>query len=151
MDDDMSLTNISMAVGGGVVGGGLMVKRLIEEKEEIERKLKDVEKIKDRVMQISKKKITEFREAVYQLFGWKIEYFEEGRRKRFRLKSMYSERENDYLMFEKEGKGFDLLGTDFSERLDDEVQTYLVKCNSIPAFVCNVTVDLFNRTTFKMG
>lgn len=40
-----------------------------------------------------------------------------------------------------------LLATDFSSQLTDQISTYLNRFNSIPAFLSNITLELFNRQT----
>ena len=40
-----------------------------------------------------------------------------------------------------------LLATDFSSQLTDQIDTYLTRFNSIPAFLSSITLELFNRQT----
>lgn len=52
------------------------------------------------------------------------------------------------LFFQSNVKGeMMLLATDFSSQLTDQIETYLSRFNSIPAFLSNITLDLFNRQT----
>jgi len=69
-DEDMSLTlpNVNRRQNDDL-------KRLLEEKELMEKQLEENVKSKKRLMEIFQKKIIEFREAVYQMFGYKMEFF----------------------------------------------------------------------------
>ena len=40
-----------------------------------------------------------------------------------------------------------LLATDFSSQLTDQIDAYLTRFNSIPAFLSSITLELFNRQT----
>ena len=42
----------------------------------------------------------------------------------------------------------ELLETDYTHRLEAKAFTYLTTCNSIPAFLSNLTLELFERQTF---
>jgi len=66
----------------------------------------------------------------------------------YKLKSMYAERATDQLMFQDVGNGLELLETDFSLAFGMEIHAFLTKCHSIPAFLSNITIDLFNKRTF---
>lgn len=57
--------------------------------------------------------------------------------------------QQDCLLFKlKEGGGLELLETDYTQRLEAKVFTYLTTCHSIPAFLSNLTLELFERQTF---
>lgn len=62
---------------------------------------------------------------------------------------MYAEQENDILLFQMTANGMELLHTQFAAMLDKEIQAYLSKCHSIPAFLSNITMDLFSKRTFN--
>ena len=52
------------------------------------------------------------------------------------------------IIFQSSAKGeMMLLATDFSSQLTDQIETYLNRFNSIPAFLSSITLDLFNRQT----
>ena len=83
---------------------------------------------------------------------YKIEMSGGGRKgvgAQLRLRSMYGEQEDDCLLFKlKEGGGLELLESDFTQRLEAKLFTYLTSCHSIPAFLSNLTLELFERQTF---
>lgn len=52
------------------------------------------------------------------------------------------------LVFQSSSKGeMMLLATEFSSQLADQIETYLTRYNSIPAFLSSITLELFNRET----
>ena len=106
----------------------------------------------DRLKALFRQKITKFKEAVYLLTGFKIDMTTDAKQwPQLRVRSMYAERENDLLLFrwsQAEGGGLELLETDFCSRLDEDIIAYLTRCNSIPAFLSTVNLDLFEKQTF---
>eukprot|EP01133_Synstelium_polycarpum_P014034 gene14034-16543_t len=125
--------------------------KLIEENNGLRVLVSEHEKKTERLKQVFKLKINEFREAVYALFGYKIDM---DTNSTYRLQSMYAEHETDELVFQRvvqaQGKigKMELMETDFTNTLDREVRAYLYKLHTIPAFLGQVTIDLFSRQTF---
>eukprot|EP00808_Paulinella_micropora_P016197 g5475.t1 len=122
--------------------------QLLEQSKEAERRLsvqaEDAEKLIKRLKEVFQKKISQFREACYLLTGYKVDM--EGQR--YRLRSMYSEKEEDALMFQKaEGGPMHMLETQFVKRVDAELLELLHKYHSIPAFLSQLTLQLFERQT----
>ena len=64
-----------------------------------------------------------------------------------RLRSMFAEREDDALTFAWADDGVQLLATPFTDRLDERLFASLKFCNSVPAFLANVQLDLFEKNT----
>lgn len=61
---------------------------------------------------------------------------------------MYAEAENEYLNFRLSESGvLDMLETEYSSSLSEMIGVYLREQHSLPAFLCTLTVELFNRTT----
>jgi mitotic spindle assembly checkpoint protein MAD1 len=98
-----------------------------------------------------KERIQFFREGVYLLTGFKVDMTTDREHPQLRLRSMYSEREEDALLFQWGPDGLELMETDFANRLDKKIFTYLSTCNSIPAFLSNLTLELFETRTFVGG
>ena len=70
-------------------------------------------------------------------------------------RSMFAEREDDALLFawsppkSPGARGtLELLETPYAARLDRKIFAYLTTCNSVPAFLSSVTLDLFEKQTF---
>ena len=111
----------------------------------LRRKMEDAERLTLRLKDVFKKKIQDFRSAVYDMLGYKIDMLES----QYRLQSKYANNDDECLLFQVDGDGhLALLETDFCAQLDDNVMAYLRTCDSIPAFLSTVTLELFNNKTF---
>lgn len=79
---------------------------------------------------------------------------------------MYAEKDSDELIFQKSKGDLELLANEFSKyvscltssnitltlkysTLDVEVQAFLSRCHSIPGFLANITLSLFDKQTFQ--
>jgi len=112
----------------------------------------DIGKRHERLKALFKQKTKAFREAVYLLTGFMIDMTQD-QNPQLRVRSMFAERENDHLVFQwqpdVEG-GLHLLETEFCSRIDEHIFSYLKKCNSVPAFLSVLTLDLFEKQTFLL-
>ncbi|XP_067043438.1 mitotic spindle assembly checkpoint protein MAD1-like isoform X1 [Acropora muricata] len=118
---------------------------VVKQVEDFKAQVASAEMKNQRLKEVFKKKIQEFREACYALTGYKVDVTRDNQ---YRLQSMYAERSTDDLLFESTPKGeMMLLATDFSSQLTDQIDTYLTRFNSIPAFLSSITLELFNRQT----
>ena len=98
-----------------------------------------------------KEKMQQYKEFVFLLTGYKIEFINAEQRTcpRVKLSSMFAEDEHDVLLFQKNENGLELLATDFVEhKVDDKTFQLLKTCHSIPAFISQITLDLFEHQTF---
>ncbi|KYN02678.1 PREDICTED: mitotic spindle assembly checkpoint protein MAD1 [Cyphomyrmex costatus] len=86
----------------------------------------------------------EYRQACYQLFGWRVDRTKEGC---YKLSSQYAESPNDFLFFHVGEEGVDMLETDFSANLGNLIEQYLQKQHSVPMFLNAVQSDLFSQQT----
>eukprot|EP00978_Attheya_sp_CCMP212_P014742 scaffold37709_cov31-Attheya_sp.AAC.1 len=69
---------------------------------------------------------------------------------RFKVRSMYGEREEDHLLFRWAGnsKTIDLMSSDQAEKLfKTDVGLYITKFKSIPGFVSSLTLQLLENQT----
>ncbi|KAL9700331.1 hypothetical protein quinque_003772 [Culex quinquefasciatus] len=98
------------------------------------------------IKEIYKAASNEFREVCYMLFGYRVDRVGNTN---YRISSMYAESEEEYLNFRlnESGTVLNMLETAYSESLADMVQSQLGTHGSLPAFLSNLTLDLFNRTT----
>ncbi|XP_076339418.1 mitotic spindle assembly checkpoint protein MAD1-like isoform X2 [Tachypleus tridentatus] len=87
----------------------------------------------------------EFREVCYLLTGFKIDVSSQNK---YKMSHMYSESENDYLLFEYANGRLKLLETEYSSQLQELIDTYLKGHNSIPAFLSSLTLELFSQQTY---
>lgn len=99
-----------------------------------------------------------FREAVYLLTGYKVDMIMDSDSSRFKVRSIYAEREEDHLMFlwpkldrgvkELKPTRLDLLDTELAKSLSaTSTFEYLSKYDSLPAFSAALTLSLFENTT----
>ncbi|XP_003703551.1 mitotic arrest-deficient 1 [Megachile rotundata] len=107
--------------------------------------LKQTHEIKiARLKEAFKASSQEYRQACYQLFGWRVDRTKEGR---YKLFSQYAESPDDYLFFQISGDGVDLLETAFSATLESLMEQHLHRQHSVPMFLNAVQTDLFNQQT----
>lgn len=113
----------------------------------------DSSKLNQRLKEMFKERIASFREAVYLLTGYKIDLIAatNGGYARLRLRSMYAEDPDDSLLFQWRDNALELMETPFATKLDQKLFDYLSTCNSVPAFLSNVTMDLFDNQTFMVS
>jgi len=116
----------------------------------------DSSKLNLRLKEMFRERITSFREAVYLLTGYKVDLLfanEAGggssTHPRLRLRSMYAESPDDSLLFQWRGEALELMQTPFAEKLDHRMLEHLRRCNSVPCFLSNITLELFESQTFQ--
>eukprot|EP01039_Chlorochromonas_danica_P008499 gene8499-9369_t len=113
----------------------------------------DHAKLNQRLKEMFKEKISTFREAVYLLTGFKVDMLssggsDDGSLPRLRLRSMYAEQPEDCLMFQLRGDTPELLETEFMSRVGPQHLHHLQTFNSVPAFLANLTLELFESQTY---
>eukprot|EP00603_Paraphysomonas_imperforata_P004455 CAMPEP_0114419764 /NCGR_PEP_ID=MMETSP0103-20121206/4203_1 /TAXON_ID=37642 ORGANISM="Paraphysomonas imperforata, Strain PA2" /NCGR_SAMPLE_ID=MMETSP0103 /ASSEMBLY_ACC=CAM_ASM_000201 /LENGTH=770 /DNA_ID=CAMNT_0001588209 /DNA_START=17 /DNA_END=2329 /DNA_ORIENTATION=- len=116
----------------------------------------DSQKMNQRLKEVFREKIAEYREAVYLLFGYKVDLMPadsitgESGSSMLKLRSMYAESPEDCLKFvqRKGHEGLEILETDFATGLDDSIILALKASNSVPTFLSEITLDLFGKQTF---
>mmetsp|Transcript_30176 Transcript_30176/g.61421 ORF Transcript_30176/g.61421 Transcript_30176/m.61421 type:complete len:719 (+) Transcript_30176:1-2157(+) len=120
----------------------------------------DAQKLHKRLKERFKEQIGLFREGVYLITGFKIDMsFSESDCPRFKVRSIYGEREEDHLMFQwpkNKGKdqleaasaSLDLMTTNMARALmSGPSAIYMTKFDSVPAFMASVTMSLFEKQT----
>jgi chromosome segregation ATPase len=116
----------------------------------LSQEVQEVNKLNERIKQMFRTKAKEFREAVYLLLGWRIDLASENV---YRMQSMYAEHEQDLLTFRYDPDGnssgsMSLLESDYvASRLDPDLLRFLERTGSIPAFLCALTQQLFEKQT----
>lgn len=125
-----------------------MVAQNIKEKDELTKKIKNLESKNFHLKEVYKAMSQEFREVCYMLFGYRVDRVGKAA---YRISSMYAESADDYLHFRLNEEGaLDILETEYSNSLSDMIKTHLQNHNSLPAFLSSLTLELFKRTTFCM-
>ncbi|XP_077427154.1 mitotic spindle assembly checkpoint protein MAD1 isoform X3 [Vanacampus margaritifer] len=98
-----------------------------------------------RLKEVFKQKIQEFRTVCYILTGYQLDIPIENQ---YRLTSVYAEHVEDCLVFKKGPSGsMELMETAFSRTLGELVDLHLHHQNSIPVFTSTLTIELFARQT----
>lgn len=140
-------------------GGSQNVTQIVEERvqtnsskevTDLKEKLKSLEIQNQRLCEVFKKKSHDFRDAMYILFGYKIDVLSTNQ---YRLCSQYAFDPQDILLFQisSEDNGtMELLETPFSQTLTEFIDLHLKRHRSIPLFLASVTNDLFNKQTMTM-
>ena len=126
------------------------------------RRVADLEKREQRYMTVFKQKISTFREACYLIFGYKVDMGEDKvtGQPTFTLRSMYAARDDEALVMRVEpgkvgatgassGGKVELLPTAYTSQpeIGTMVNTFVGRCRSVPGFIANLTMELFNRQT----
>ncbi len=115
----------------------------------------DSKKLNQRLKEMFRERITTFREAVYLLTGYKIDLYSadssSGGYPKLKLRSMYAENPEDALLFQWRDDTLELIETPFVSKLDPKLFAYLNQCNSVPSFLSNVTIELFDSQTFVLN
>lgn len=70
---------------------------------------------------------------------------------RFTLQSIYAQSDDEKLQFEYESGNTSILGNDYTSQpeISHQVEVFIRKMNSIPAFTANLTVESFNKRTLS--
>ena len=112
----------------------------------------DPNKLHQRLKQSFKEQISRFREGVYLMTGYKVDMIPENDRYKFKVRSVFAERERDYLLFQwpegKEVTSLDLLNTEYAKLLTKSPSyEYMTKFHSLPAFLASAQLGLFEKQT----
>ncbi|CAN6475398.1 unnamed protein product [Victoria cruziana] len=101
-------------------------------------------------------KISVFRRACCSLFGYKIMMDDRLRHDgipvtMFTLQSIFAQTEDEKLEFEYESGNTTIVANGYTLQPDisQQVEIFVKRCNSIPAFTANLTIESFNRRTLS--
>lgn len=123
---------------------------------QLKEQIATLEKREERYKTVFADRISVFRRACCELFGYKIVMDDRQRPNgipvtRFTLQSIYAQSDEEKLEFEYESGNTNILVNDYTKQQDisQQVEIFIRKMNSIPAFTANLTVESFNRRTFS--
>ncbi|XP_062030335.1 mitotic spindle checkpoint protein MAD1 [Rosa rugosa] len=123
---------------------------------QLKEQIATLEKREERYKTVFADRISVFRRACCELFGYKIVMDEHQRPNgipvtRFTLQSIYAQSDNEKLEFEYESGTTNILANDYTSQreISQQVEIFIRKMNSIPAFTANLTVESFNRRTLS--
>lgn len=115
-----------------------------------------LEKREERYKAVFAERISVFRRACCSLFGYKIVMDDQQRSNgfpvtRFTLQSIYAQSDDEKLEFEYESGNTNILVNDYSSQpeLSHQIEIFIKKMNSIPAFTANLTMESFNKRTLS--
>ncbi|WOG82537.1 hypothetical protein DCAR_0101702 [Daucus carota subsp. sativus] len=101
-------------------------------------------------------RISVFRRACCDMFGYKILMDDHHRADgipvtRFTLHSIYAQSDDEKLQFEYESGNTNIIESDYTSQpeISRQVDIFIRKMNSIPAFTANLTVESFNKRTLS--
>lgn len=112
----------------------------------------DPNKLHQRLKQSFKEQISRFREGVYLMTGYKVDMIPDNDSYKFKVRSVFAERERDYLLFQwpdgDEVTSLDLLNTEYAKLLTKSLSyEYMTKFHSLPAFLASAQLNLFEKQT----
>ena len=138
---------------GATAGGGLRVAQLEGEANLLRRRLAESQKTSDRLQQVFTKQIATFRDAIKGLFGYSVEMTSDPAAKetraQFILRPQHADEAGAELAFKmlRDGR-IAFVKTEYStRRLAREVETFVERYRSVPAFTANLTMENFQRHT----
>ncbi|XP_073123988.1 mitotic spindle checkpoint protein MAD1 isoform X2 [Henckelia pumila] len=123
---------------------------------QLKEQIATLEKREERYKTVFADRISVFRRACCELFGYKIVMDDHQRSDgipvtRFILHSIYAMSDEEKLEFEYESGNTNLLvnGYTMQPEISRQVEIFIRKMNSIPAFISNLTVESFNKRTLS--
>ncbi|EPX74189.1 mitotic spindle checkpoint protein Mad1 [Schizosaccharomyces octosporus yFS286] len=109
---------------------------------ELKKELLDRDKRIQRLKEIFSVKSLEFREAIYSLFGYKIEFLPNGS---VRVTSMYSNESNTAFVFDGETSTMKLVGKPSSPDFERLVKFWCDEQKTIPGMLAALTLELIDK------
>ncbi|CAL8462910.1 g2444 [Coccomyxa elongata] len=149
------LAVLSSASGGASDPSAPAAAVAAAEKTLLERKVSELEKRESRLKEVFKKQVSNFREACFCLFGYRVDMASQATQSggppptTFVLKPQHADDPHAQLLFKMDPDGgMALLPNEFTTKhLDREVETFITRFKSIPAFTANLTMEMFQKQT----
>ncbi|KAK9070954.1 hypothetical protein SSX86_009522 [Deinandra increscens subsp. villosa] len=123
---------------------------------QLKEQIATLEKREERYKAVFADRISVFRRACCELFGYKIVMDDHQRSDgipvtQFTLQSIYAQSDDEKLQFEYESGNTKILGNNYTQQreISHQVEIFIQKLNSIPAFTANLTVESFNKRTLS--
>lgn len=123
---------------------------------QLKEQIATLEKREERYKTVFADRISVFRRACCELFGYKIVMDDHQRADgipvtRFTLQSIYALCDDEKLEFEYESGNTNILANQYTSQTDisRQVEIFVRKMNSIPAFTANLTIESFNKRTLS--
>ncbi|CDO97655.1 unnamed protein product [Coffea canephora] len=123
---------------------------------QLKEQIATLEKREERYKTVFAERISVFRRACCELFGYKIVMDDHQRPDgipvtRFTLQSIYAQADDERLEFEYESGNTNIMVNDYTRQpeISHQVEIFMRKMNSIPAFTANLTMESFNKRTLS--
>lgn len=123
---------------------------------QLKEQIATLEKREARYKTVFADRISVFRRACCELFGYKIVMDDHQRPDgiavtRFMLQSIYAQSDDEKLEFEYESGNTNILTNKYTSQpeISQQVEIFIRRMNSIPAFTANLTVESFNKRTLS--
>ncbi|KAL1564877.1 coiled-coil domain-containing protein mad1, variant 2 [Salvia divinorum] len=123
---------------------------------QLKEQIATLEKREERYKTVFAERISVFRRACCELFGYKIVMDDHQRPDgipvtRFTLHSIYALSDDEKLQFEYESGNTNIVVNAYTSQpeISRQVDIFIRKMNSIPAFTANLTVESFNKRTLS--
>ncbi|XP_027113308.2 mitotic spindle checkpoint protein MAD1 [Coffea arabica] len=123
---------------------------------QLKEQIATLEKREERYKTVFAERISVFRRACCELFGYKIVMDDHQRPDgipvtRFILQSIYAQADDERLEFEYESGNTNIMVNDYTRQpeISHQVEIFMRKMNSIPAFTANLTMESFNKRTLS--
>nr|DAD38862.1 TPA_asm: hypothetical protein HUJ06_013184 [Nelumbo nucifera] len=136
--------------------GKLIDSDISEKLTQLKGQIATLEKREERYKAVFAEKISVFRRACCLLFGYKIVMDDQLRPNgipvtRFTLQSIYALSDDEKLEFDYESGNTNILASDYASQpeISQQIEIFIRKMNSIPAFTANLTIESFNRRTLS--
>ncbi|KAK3166132.1 hypothetical protein QOZ80_1AG0041860 [Eleusine coracana subsp. coracana] len=137
----------------GQADAGTVVDSNIAEKlAQLKNQIATLEKREERYKAVFAERISVFRKACCSLFGYKIVMNDQQQSNgipvtRFILQSVYAQSDDENLEFDYESGSTNIVVNDYTSQQDiaQQVEIFIRKMNSIPAFTANLTMESFNK------
>ncbi|KAH7685202.1 Spindle assembly checkpoint component Mad1 protein [Dioscorea alata] len=136
--------------------GKIMDADIPEKLAQLKGQIATLEKREERYKAVFAEKISVFRRACCSLFGYKIVMDDQQRPNgipitRFTLQSIYAQSDDEKLEFDYESGNASILVNEYTSQpeISHQVEIFVKKWNSIPAFTANITMESFNKRTLS--
>lgn len=123
---------------------------------QLKEQIATLEKREERYKTVFAERISVFRRACCELFGYKIVMDDHQRPDgipvtRFTLHSIYAMSDDERLQFEYESGNTNIVVNEYTSQpeISRQVDIFIRKMNSVPAFTANLTVESFNKRTLS--
>ncbi|BAD81883.1 putative mitotic checkpoint protein [Oryza sativa Japonica Group] len=125
---------------------------IAEKLAQLKNQIATLEKREERYKAVFAERISVFRKACCSLFGYKIVMNDQQQSNgipvtRFILHSVYAQSDDEKLEFDYESGSTNIVVNDYTSQheIAQQVDIFIRKMNSIPAFTANLTMESFNK------